>query len=218
MGEYGIVWFLSKPNLLEDWAIQKIEHLPEFRRSKALRYRFSKDKTQSVVTFCLLCSMLEFIPNDFIYNKNEKPYLMQGTPFFNITHSEECIAVALSNFEVGIDSETVRKQPQEIMPNVFTKKEISMIENSKNPDKTFFKVWTLKESYIKALGTGFYFPLKKVEFIIKDESILCSDLSFKFSTFSAGNSQISVCGSENFSFKKIRPDELKCKWEELQNV
>lgn len=216
MGEHGLIMFINEPDHLETWSSREINFLPEFRREKGLRYRFSKDRVRSVVAFCLLSSMLGFVPQSFVYNENEKPFLEEGVPLFSITHSDNCVAVAISKFDVGIDSEALRKCPKEVMTNVFTKKEISMIENSQDEDNTFFKIWTLKESYIKALGRGFSFPLKDVEFLIENEMILCSDSSFTFSTFSVGNSQLSVCGSEKFSLKEIGHDELKCKWESLK--
>ena len=45
----------------------------------------------------------------------------------------------------------------------------------------FFRIWTLKESFVKALGIGISYPLKSAEFLINDDIIMsvgCDGYSF----------------------------------------
>jgi 4'-phosphopantetheinyl transferase len=36
------------------------------------------------------------------------------------------------------------------------------VEGSDDPDREFFRYWTLKESYVKALGCGLSYPVKEL--------------------------------------------------------
>jgi 4'-phosphopantetheinyl transferase len=91
-----------------------------------------------------------------------KPYLLSHPNiFYNISHSGEWVVVALSDFEVGIDVEKVKKVNISIAERFFSEDEkkqlFSLPENSRI--EHFFDLWTLKESFLKAIGTGLTKPL-----------------------------------------------------------
>jgi 4'-phosphopantetheinyl transferase len=53
----------------------------------------------------------------------------------------------------------------EIAKNYFAPEELKFIQkNKKNQLINFYKIWTLKESYIKAIGKGLSHPLKSFYF------------------------------------------------------
>jgi phosphopantetheinyl transferase len=41
--------------------------------------------------------------------------------------------------------------------------EIDRVLRSPDPDREFFRYWTLKESYLKAIGTGLGYALKELD-------------------------------------------------------
>lgn len=88
-------------------------------------------------------------------DSNGKPYFKKYPQIhFNISHSNNAVAIAFSDRAVGIDTEQVMDCNMKIAKRFFTKEEIEYLENSSNPSIAFTKIWTQKEAYIKAVGEG----------------------------------------------------------------
>lgn len=115
--------------------------------------------------------------NDLLKNEYGKPYLKDYSFLhFNLSHCEGMIACIISRFEVGIDVEGIRPFTQDVMRKVCSKEEqvfLEMLQNqhgkSDFPEQMsineyFFRLWTLKESYIKAVGKGLSIPMKESSF------------------------------------------------------
>jgi len=91
---------------------------------------------------------------------------------FNISHSGDYVAVAISNKKIGVDIEKIKPIEMEIVKNYFAPEELKFIQkNKKNQLINFYKIWTLKESYIKAIGRGLSSPLKSFYFEINKNRI-----------------------------------------------
>jgi 4'-phosphopantetheinyl transferase len=76
---------------------------------------------------------------------------------FNITHSGEWVAVALSSGCVGVDVERMRKIPDGVARRFFSETENQWLDSTKTEAERkdiFFTLWTLKESFLKAIGKG----------------------------------------------------------------
>ena len=109
---------------------------------------------------------------DILLEKGEygKPYLKKYPEiFFNITHCKEMAACAIATKEIGIDIEGVRKFSPAILKRVLTLKEKEQLEGTKQKEEMFFRFWTLKESFIKAIGKGLSFPLQEISFQLPEE-------------------------------------------------
>ncbi len=72
--------------------------------------------------------------------------------YVSLSHSGEYVAVAVGDRPVGIDIQLKRFVCEKTAARVGCGEETDYIESS--PDG-FFTLWTLKEAYIKATGTGF---------------------------------------------------------------
>ena len=96
--------------------------------------------------------------NDIIFHYNDygKPYLTNNDYYFNISHSGDMLAIAISNAEVGVDIELVkpRHHMDAIVGRCFIKKEKEEYDNSKDKLSYFYKHWTKMEAYTKMIGTG----------------------------------------------------------------
>jgi 4'-phosphopantetheinyl transferase len=101
---------------------------------------------------------LAFTLNDF-----GKPYLKNSLQF-NLSHSEDLVAIGLvDQREIGVDVEFVRPMAnlEDIAASVYTPGEMASLLQAPGPDRErlFFRYWTRKESYIKAIGKGLSIPL-----------------------------------------------------------
>mgnify|MGYP002627143101 CR=1 FL=1 len=115
------------------------------------------------------------ISDEIIYNEYGKPYLKNSNLYFNLSDSKGVSACVISDKEVGIDIEKLRKTNLNVIDKFATPKEKEYIlSNSNNIEKRLFEIYTLKEAYFKMLGTNLY-NIKDVEFNINDSNITCSD-------------------------------------------
>jgi 4'-phosphopantetheinyl transferase len=95
---------------------------------------------------------------------------------FSVSHSGD---YALLGFRrgglVGVDIERINEQTpiDEIAPTICSPAELALL-GSLGPAarrQTFFRLWTLKEAYLKALGVGLSFPPKRVGISITGDEI-----------------------------------------------
>jgi len=85
---------------------------------------------------------------------------------FNVSYSGDWIVVVVSEHgKIGVDIEKIRPVNITISENCFAKEEILYLYNQKvRKLKTFYKIWTLKESFVKAIGEGLFCSLKSFYF------------------------------------------------------
>lgn len=73
---------------------------------------------------------------------------------FSLSHCRGLAACIIAERPVGIDAEPFRTFPDRLRRRVFTPEEIAEAEATPNPDRHFTRLWTLKESLLKARGIG----------------------------------------------------------------
>ncbi len=92
------------------------------------------------------------------YNKEGKPFFVFNPSLqFSISHTNNYIAIAFCEKSIGIDIEKERKSKLEIANRFFHPKESEYLRNIKDikeQNRAFTKIWTIKESYVKCIGTG----------------------------------------------------------------
>lgn len=90
---------------------------------------------------------------------------------FNVTHTDGLVLCGIGDLRhqtIGLDVERLgRRTKPELAERYFSKPEIEILRRC--PDepsqrRTFLRIWTLKESFIKALGTGLAIPLADFAF------------------------------------------------------
>lgn len=108
-----------------------------------------------------------------------KPYLKnQPDIYYNISHSENCAACIISDIcDVGIDVEKIRSFNMYAAQKTCSPEELMRIRSTQDANREFFRYWTLKESYIKAIGRGLSYPMKKVNFEIHPNGEIRSNIS-----------------------------------------
>lgn len=103
--------------------------------------------------------------NEVSIVKNEygKPYIKDGDLFFNVSHSGTMAVCSFADREVGTDIQILSrpKLPEmnlKLAERFFTHNEfvrIRDIKSVKEQNEEFTRLWTIKESFVKACGYGF---------------------------------------------------------------
>ena len=95
--------------------------------------------------------ILDKLP-DFSYTKEGKPYLKEYSQvYFNLSHTKNIMTCVISDEEIGMDVEHVRDFRENTIQRVFTENEKVLIGQNK---EEMVHLWTMKEAYVKLLGTG----------------------------------------------------------------
>lgn len=99
-------------------------------------------------------------------DKRGRPYF-PGSPAIgvSISHCEGLIAAAVEKGKIGIDAERIRPFDERLLKRVCSPEEQIYIEGSKEPERAFFEIWTLKESYCKMMGKGLAMGLRSIEIL-----------------------------------------------------
>ena len=117
---------------------------------------------------------------------NGKPYLLDHPDIhFNITHCDRLAACAFHTGPIGIDAELPGYFPDVLVSHALSKeeKDLLMSHSSNLPENRewFYRLWTLKEAYVKKYGIGVDTDLKDFSFTFSDTkdalSVSCSDPS-----------------------------------------
>ncbi|ARO67317.1 Uncharacterized protein B5E39_5163 [Bacillus cereus] len=146
------------------------------KRSKLERYYHFKDAQRGLFSELLIRYIIRkkgYLGQEihFEVNRYGKPSFSKIPEFeFNISHSGEWIVCAVDQHPVGIDVELISAIDFDIAHQFFTTKECKYIFSSDEQKLSrFYEIWTLKESYIKAIGQGLSIPLNSFS-IIKHDS------------------------------------------------
>ena len=140
--------------------------MPKYRQQKIDNYLDEKDKRLSLGAGLLLKYALKQcgIEGDLsIETKhNNKPYIAGKDIYFNLSHSGDKVMCVISSSEVGCDIEKIRNINLDIAKRYFFGSEYDLIKkqkSQKNKNDMFFRLWTLKESFMKVTGLGFRLSL-----------------------------------------------------------
>jgi len=156
-----------------------LQQLPFTTQEKILRFKNWQDAQRSLLGNMLLLKALHLLGvtnyslADVKYTNYKKPYFDEG-PSFNISHSGAYVVCAISKVDnLGIDIEEVKSIDLRDMQSHFSPQEWLEIMQSENSTRTFYKHWTQKEAFLKAVGLGLSYSPEKVNF--SDNSIVWQD-------------------------------------------
>jgi 4'-phosphopantetheinyl transferase len=142
-------------------------------RERAERYRFARDRVRYVVARgtlrAILGRYLGLAPAHlrFVYGPQGKPALAlehgRGISF-NLSHAGDVALYAVTHGRrVGVDIEQVAPDVagSTVPEHTFSPREVATLRALPLHEQTgaFFRCWTRKEAYVKALGAGFSLDL-----------------------------------------------------------
>ncbi|RXZ79616.1 4'-phosphopantetheinyl transferase superfamily protein [Paenibacillaceae bacterium] len=153
------------------------------KAEKLSRYRLKEDFVRSLLGELLLrvqlARLLQLPNHEIVFDANlyGKPYLIGHPLEFNISHAGNWVVCALSHTVVGIDIEEIKAMDIGIAERFYAKKEYAdlLAKAAEERQTYFYELWTLKESYIKAIGLGLSLPLDTFSFQITGNDIVVED-------------------------------------------
>lgn len=149
------------------------EKLSNKRRQKIDGFRMKKDKLLSLGAGILINKGLETYGLRernvrIAEGKYGKPYFPDYPDIhFSVSHSEKMVIAVFADTEVGCDIEYMDSVNLELSEKFFCNSEYEFIMGHKEQERkeAFYRIWTLKESFVKAVGCGMMLPMD--EFNIK---------------------------------------------------
>lgn len=167
--------------------------LPEWRRSKALAFKFHSDRVLSVKAYLLLREALREMwgiddDSEWVYNEHEKPSLKNHPEVhFNLSHCKTGVLCVVDDRPVGCDIERIVKTVKtDLCKYCMNPEEVAQIMDAPNPCVEFTRLWTMKEAVVKLTGQGLTTSLQDIlsNAAVKDvniETIVDLDLGYCYS-------------------------------------
>lgn len=222
--------YLSKidPTLDQQKVDDLLQLISTENREKCRRFRLKEDALRTLygelMVRYFLWKQFSFKAEDIelLKYENEKPYVKDFPIHFNISHAGDYVVCAFCEQEVGIDIERIRDIDLKIGKRFFCRSEYKDLLAQKPADQLdyFYSLWTLKESYIKWLGTGLSTPLDSFCFNVVDTQITFVDYNREtvpfFKQYSVEGYKLSVCSMvddfpaqiERFDVEEMILDEV----------
>ena len=205
------VWFCHPDEITDDKLLSQYHSLlGEEEKQRLERFHFKKDQHNYLISHALVRLVLseyaDLKPEAWQFQKNShgRPDIKQAANDtslkFNLTHTKGlCACVVTCGAECGIDAEIVNRKNnlKKIAQRMFADSELDTMKSLHGWEfrEAFFRFWTLRESYVKALGTGLAGSSKAFHFCIDDKA----EIEFK-------NSEADL-DKEQWQFALLEPTE-----------
>lgn len=157
------------------------KYLSDKEQERRSRFLTPDDFKTYGISHGILRLILSFYTNSdpdklsYYYGINNKPGIPKDPVFFNLTHTKNAFAIAVTrNHYIGIDLEEINSgiEIKAIASNYFGLKERDYIFHSeKEAFERFFLIWTRKEALLKALGTGILDKLDEISLCDEENKI-----------------------------------------------
>ncbi len=194
------------------------KHLSTLGKTKVDAISNFKNRSQSFFADIFSRAIISFyyqIPLSelqFSTTGKDKPVLTnQPDIFFNYSHSGKFILLGFGNHEIGVDVESERKNMIKVANRFFSEEEIEYLSSfhEKELDEAFCNLWTIKEAYLKYIGTGltkslcsFTVKFDKREIFLFDED---TRLSLNIKLFKLKNNfKAAICTTDNSISSEIK--------------
>lgn len=157
------VFSLNQPGRMEEY----LNSISPERQKKALGFKSMRSKSLSVGAEVLLqkAVLKSFGISEqlkIIKGEHGKPALRDHPNIhFNISHSGNFVACALSSQSVGVDIEQIGRVGVQLAKRFFHQEEVAWIlaQPVEKQQLGLCDLWSIKESYMKYIGKGFTLPM-----------------------------------------------------------
>ena len=150
--------------------------IPAWRRQYILRCQNAPERKRRLGAWLLLqrnLAALGLSDEAVRRGANGKPEC-EGI-YFNLSHSGEMALCAVSDRPVGCDIEKIRPMPKGVAVRYYSAEERRYIAEGQamgETDRRFFRIWTMKESYMKMTGEGLSLSPERIAADLNNMTIL----------------------------------------------
>lgn len=182
---------------LVDVSSERLERVSKERQERVGRCKDIESKKQILTAGLLLKKVLENHGID-VLNIKKGPYgkpMVEGI-HFNLSHTDGLVVCAVSEKEVGCDVEKIKSIPEGVAERFFHSNE------KVYADEKFFRLWTIKESYVKMTGEGMHLPMSEFEVCFGENVSIMRDGEKQkcfIKEYHIPGYQVAVCSEEEFS-------------------
>ena len=229
--DHEIKTYIVNTKQFEDESVYKksFDFVSAFRQQKITHLKNVEEKKRSLAAAIALNAALK----EYDLEERMMKYALgnQGKPYFrdhpeihfSLSHSGDYAVCSIGAHEVGNDIERVRSGREKVAQRFFAKEELDWIydselsDESNDRDSKIFRIWTMKESFLKVTGRGMSLPLNdfailiseneyiKIRQNINDKTYYIKEYIMPYDFNESDNYKISVC-SEAMDFSEtLRP-------------
>ena len=155
-----------------------VEFVSPYRRQKIALLKNMKDKMRSLAAAIALNTALkeyglEERTMEYDVGKQGKPYFRYNPDIhFSLSHSGDYAICSIGSHETGNDIELIKSGRERVAKRFFATEELDWIYETQDPrerDNRIFRIWTMKESFLKVTGRGMSLPLKNFAVMLSDD-------------------------------------------------
>ncbi len=155
-----------------------VESVSPYRRQKIALLKNMKDKWRSLAAAIALNTALkeynlEERTMEYDVGKQGKPYFRYNPDIhFSLSHSGDYAICSIGTHETGNDIELIKSGRERVAQRFFATEELDWICETQDPrerDERIFRIWTIKESFLKVTGRGMSLPLKDFAVVVADD-------------------------------------------------
>lgn len=149
------IWYCDTTEFTEADLHMLLDPFSPAEKEAVLRFHFLKDRLFRVIGRTMVSLKLQCEPDTIQKTPAGKPFVM-GSSRFNISHAGTVVAVAFSDEEIGLDIETNNTLEQQGIMSYFHPDEQRTFHglNEDSKQAFFYRIWTRKEAFLKAIGVG----------------------------------------------------------------
>lgn len=163
------------------------------------RYKLEETKKEKAVSLILKNKYI----GEYSLNENGKP--ISKDCYFNISHSKGYVVFIKDDVPIGVDIEKIRPVEDDLKEYISSKEEKEYIKD----EKSFYEIWTNKESLTKCIGTGIKEKIKDIPSIPINDVKSYKNKKYRSKTIKYLDSVICVTRENESPFEiKIQEERL----------
>lgn len=177
------VWYRLTESIQDDELRELDDALSADERERCNGFVFAHDRRDFAAAHALVRRTLslygDLLPFEWRFETNShgKPFIVadqSNTLAFNVSHTRGLVACAVARgTQLGVDVESISRSAarRDIAARYFSAAENRRLDAYPPHDyaRRFVEFWTLKESHLKAIGTGLNHPLDTCSFALEGE-------------------------------------------------
>lgn len=201
------LYLISSSPLNEENIYQEALHrLPQEEQQRTERFRSRQRRNVYICSRLLLQEKLKehgLRLADCENGQHGKPYIKGShNIYFNLSHSGDRVLLGWSDKEIGVDLELIRKDLPRSLDRILTPEEISFLSRqyAERQTEVFFRLWTMKEAFVKQKGQRIFDQAKKISMVSQGEYLAGKD-GLAIGSFYLGDYMAAVC---------VPQEDLRC--------